>query len=313
MTPLHVLLVGLADEAARLEDLATGLRRRGHTTAIVLGADNALGSETPDVLVVTRAVGAGLFGAFMLPTRSPHGVFVLDSADFEGACNAARNGAREILLTPTVDELVAAVERAQIRAQATPIDHFERTYTTDQVPVALRDLGAHCLRLGLGRGLRVRIVTAASELLANAAAYAFPGGAGPVTLFARLSSDPLGIDRLSLEVVDNGAGSRDAVSQGEGPGGLDFVRALAERLDVTTRHDNGFAARAEFALAPLYFDETPAGLDEVDHLDPLTLREVHQTLVRGVEPLQHTAPALAPTFGRLLTAGRDPLAELNLG
>ena len=43
MSRLHVLLIGTPHEAARLDELAAGLRRRGHSTQIATDIDNALG------------------------------------------------------------------------------------------------------------------------------------------------------------------------------------------------------------------------------------------------------------------------------
>jgi len=316
MSALHILFVGSDHEQGRLDDLAAGLRRRGHTTALVSSTDDALGMETPDALVVTEAIGPGLFQAFALPTGSPRCVFLVAEPTFRIAAAAAHAGARELLHQPTLDELARAIEAGDARPEPEPLTHFERSYTSDQPHAAVRDLAAHALRLGLSRGLRVRIATAASELLHNVAQHAYPadadhGGLGPVTLFARLASDPLGIDRLSIEVVDHGAGATSIDASGDAPQGLDFVRALAERVDITTAPGEGFCVRAEFALATQYFDETPAGLDELDHLDPITLRELHRAATSG-EDLARLAPALAPTLGRLQTAGLDPLSSLTL-
>lgn len=311
MSPKHVLLVGTPDEVARLDDLAAGLRRRGHSTQIAQGVDSALGMETPDALVVTEAVGVALFQAFSLPTSAPRGVFLVEQAAFELACEAARVGAQDILCRPTIDALATAIEQGPARALPAPTSHFEQVYTSDQVHTAVRDLLAFGTRLGLTRGLRMRFATAASELLTNAAQHAYGDTLGPVTVYVRLSNDPLGIDRLSLEIVDHGAGADEVQAPGAGPSGLDFVRALAERVDLTTTPGRGFAARAEFALASLYFDETPAGLDELDYIDPIALRELHSVMTSG-EDVARIAPALAPTLGRIQAAGRDPLASLSL-
>lgn len=310
MSRLHILLIGTRHESSRLEELAAGLRRRGHSTQLATDIDNALGMETPDVLVATEALGATLFYAFQLPTGSPHGVFLINSANFQLSCQAARAGAKEILLVPTIDELCDAVERAPIRFSVVPAGHFEHTYTSDFTQSAIRDLLAFTTRLGLSRGLRVRIVTAASELLNNVKQHAYGSAAGPLTIYMRLSNDPVGIDRLNLEVIDHGVGTRSIERDSETPAGLDFVRALAERLDVTSNPDQGFAARAEFALAPLYFSETPAGLDELDYIDPIALRELHSVMCSGSEDVVRLAPALAPTLGRLHTAGQDAAARL---
>ena len=310
MSRLHVLLIGTPHEAARLDELAAGLRRRGHSTQIATDIDNALGMETPDVLVATEALGATLFFAFQLPTGSPHGVFLINSANFQLACQAARAGAKEILLAPTIDALCEAVERTPKRFSVVPAGHFEHTYTSEQTQTAIRDLLAFTARLGLARGLRLRIVTAASELVNNVKQHAYGPTAGPLTIYMRLSNDPVGIDRLNLEVIDHGTGAQSIELDSDKPSGLDFVRALAERLDVTSNPNHGFAARVEFALAPLYFSETPAGLDELDYIDPIALRELHAVMCSGSEDIERIAPALAPTLGRLQYAGQDAAARL---
>ena len=81
MSRLHVLLIGTPHEAARLDELAAGLRRRGHSTQIATDIDNALGMETPDVLVASEALGSTLFFPYQVPTGSPQGVFLMNSAN----------------------------------------------------------------------------------------------------------------------------------------------------------------------------------------------------------------------------------------
>ena len=138
MSALHVLFVGTDTEQGRLDDLAAGLRRRGHTTALVASADDALGMETPDVLVVTEAIGHGLFQAFALPTGSPRCVFLVAKPTFQIAATAAHAGARELLHQPTLDELAHAIEAGEVRPEPEPLTHFERSYTSDQPHAAVR-------------------------------------------------------------------------------------------------------------------------------------------------------------------------------
>lgn len=314
-TAIDVLLVGTETEAARLEELAVGLRRSGHETFVALSTDEALGRPTPGALIVTEAAGHSLFGAFELPAGTPHRLFLSSTRDFDLACAATRAGANEILVTPTLDELGLAVERALPRFQrpATSSRHLARSYNTDQRHRALLDLVAFTTSLGLERSLRLRVATAISELFENAAQHAYVDRSGVILIEASLAADPLGVDRLVVEVQDLGTGAELQSSGGDEPTGLDFVRALSERLDLTS-HDTGLTARVEFVLSSPHFEEDPAGLDALDYFDPLCLRELYAVLNDPAEDhgtdLFRLAPAATPTLGRVLAAGRTAEAAL---
>jgi hypothetical protein len=300
-----VLLAGTEAEASVLGELACGLRRFGHTASIALSTEEALGQATPEVLIASEAAGSSLFMAFNLPTGGPRCIFLSTSRDFDTAVVATRHGADEVLGMPTIDELAAAVERNPRVQTLKPSRELELSSMPDNASRSLRELLAFTTRLGLGRGLRLRIATAASELFHHAE--------GPTTLTAGLAADPVGVDRLVLELTDFGGGLGKHNGGQESPSSLDFVCALSERLDVTFAAESTHA-RAEFVLAPLHFEEDPAGMDELDYFDPCCLRELHAVLGDAAEShgrdLHHLAPAAAPALARIATAGARPETAL---
>lgn len=309
---LDILLAGTSAESSQLEDLAAGLRRAGHTATVTSGTDAALGSATPDVLIATEAQGTSIFAAFNLPTGSPRFVFMAAAPNFNTAAAASRDGANEICFQPSIDELVEAVERGQVTTPAN-VRTFERHYSSDQTHRATQDILAFTCAMGIERSLRLRIVTATSELLTNANTHAYAGQPGPMTVKAGLACDPYGIDRLVVEVEDFGVGSKNtSAPEAALPHGFDFVRSLCERFDIETTNES-FGARAEFALNATHFDEDPAGLDSLDFFEPECLREIFNTLndpTEGKDALRF-APAAAATAGRILAAGR-PTAIASL-
>lgn len=299
-SPTHVLLAGTSDELAVLSELASGLRRLGHTVAIALNTEEALGQPTPNVLVVTEAAGSSLFQAFNLPTGSPRGVFLSKSQNFDAASQATRHGADEVLGTPTIDQLAEAVERKPRASAAFAARELELNLSAQDRHRGMLELLAFTTHLGLERSLRLRIATAASELVTTTT--------GPVTLSVCLAGDPIGIDRLVLEMTDF---EGELVTHEDER--LDFARALSERLDVTT--DGASATvRLEFVMAPANFDEDPAGLDNLDYFDPVCLRELHAVLGDAAEgfgsDLHRLAPAAAATLLRIASAQGQPETAL---
>lgn len=307
---LNILLCGSDVESAELNDLASGLRRAGHDAQIACGTDAALGSATPDVLIVTEAQGTSIISAFTLPENTPRTIFIAAAPDFEVAAAASRAGANEICCQPGIDQLVEAVERTSA-TQATGQDQragFDRSYSSDQQQRAMLDLLAHTTSMGVERSLRLRIATATCELFHNSHTHGYAGQPGPITIKVSLAGDPYGIDRLAIEVEDFGAGSKNSAQATETtPNGFDFVQALSERLD-TESTNSGFIARVEFALAPVHFDEDPADLDALDFFDHTCLREVFEAANENqAEPFGR---ATAPTVGRILAAGQPSATAL---
>lgn len=298
--PTHVLLAGTCAELSELGELAAGLRRFGHSVAIARSTEEALGQPTPRVLVVTEAAGSNLFQAFNLPTGRPRGIFLSKSHDFQAAATATRHGADEVLGTPSLDALAEAVERRSAPVSSPSRHELEVHLGANEAHRGVLELLAFTTRLGVERGLRLRIGSATSELLALAG--------GPRTLRAHLCGDPLGSDRLQVE-VDDLSGHLDKADGDD----FELARSLSERLDVASG-EQATTARLEFVLCPTHFAEDPAGLDDLDYFDPACLRELRDVLQDAGEhngrDLFKLAPAAAATLMRLAAAHSQPLTAL---
>lgn len=302
--PKEILLAGVSNEVERLDELAKGLRRLGHAVFVALTTEDALGQRTPDILIVTEASGSSLFQAFRLPIDAPRGIFLSSSCSFDAAVLATQRGASQVLGTPTIDQLCDAVELQSECHQRQASSSLELSSVGETGNNSnLLELLAFTTQIGLGRSLRLRIVTAASEILSLAR--------GPRTIRASLVDDPLGTDRLVLEVTSFEKGPTNQ-TKGAGPSSLDFAIALCDRVDDSTDYDQT-VIRAEFNLAPANFEEDPAGLDELDYFDPACLRELHATLLDPEEnskSLHRLAPAATTLLMRIQTAGLHPETAL---
>jgi len=314
MRPLELLFVAAVDEHAKVEPLVAGLRRAGHRVALELGADEVLGRPTPDVLVVTEAAGLELLAAFEAGEHTPWRIALCGERDFELAAAALRAGAEDLLVNPTIAELVAAVQprpASSLRIH-TPRSATETYLVGPGMPACearpVLDLLAFTTRLGLERAWRTRIATAVGLAVENARSHAYPEAEGPLEMVVELTGQT-----LTVTLADQGVGfepaAPDALGALDALRGLDLIDALTERLDVTSGPD-GTTLQLEFELTPVRFEEEAPGLDELDHMDPASCRELMALATSGdLEVPAH----LMPTLGRLLSARQrsgDPVSCL---
>ena len=312
MRTLDVLLLAGPDEHDRVRPLAGALRRAGHRVELVLSVDEALGLPTPDALVLTAAAGPELLHAFEAGPCTPWRAVLADEPDFDVAREALRAGADELLVRPTGEELVAALRprRAGTPRIHTTRHHAEAYLVGADLPAAtlrpVLDLSAFLTRLGLERAWRVRAATALGLVVDNARRHAYPDADGPLEVTAELVGE-----RLCLGITDQGAGFDVTATGSDEVQGLDLVRALCERVEVTS-DPTGTRLALELELAPARFDEEPLALDELDHLDAASCRAL-RALAADADAGPELPASLLPTVGRLVAAtarAADPTACL---
>lgn len=93
---------------------------------------------------------------------------------------------------------------------------------------------------GLGEAYRISaakmddVLLALSEAATNVAVHAYPDGAGPLTVSARVDGD-----RMAVRVRDHGRGMRPRIDR-DGLGvGLGLIASVAESLELRARGDGG--------------------------------------------------------------------------
>jgi CheY-like chemotaxis protein len=304
-------------ETAVREAVAGILRRAGHSVATAARAEEALGLGMPDVVVCAVELegmdGLALLEALRRRGEGVRAVLMTALPNLDDCRRALRLGAAELLVKPMDPlELVSAVEGGPPLAPL-PADglRFHRALgaTIEEAELAARDLVAQLVRWGIGPTARVRLATAAVELLDNAVRHAYPlgpGAAGPIEVEARCDGR-----QIELAVRDRGIGFE--APPGDSPvlrdparSGLARAAALAEDLRIATAPGAGTAVDACFAVYRSAFDERGAiDLSELDWLTPGMSRRVLEILRAGrAEEAFHLSPAMAVTVGRLLSGAR---------
>jgi anti-sigma regulatory factor (Ser/Thr protein kinase) len=185
---------------------------------------------------------------------------------------------------------------------------YERRYASrgESVRRAARDLCAFLLECDVAPSHRMRIASAAAELVENVCRHAYPAGDGKGPVLVRAAHD----DRhVEVEIEDHGQGLAASRCTSGAPswerGGLARAEALCERLALES-DQRGTRVTLDFDLIPTRFEEEHDDLSEADFLDPETTRRLVASLSRGSGP---TLPsALIPTVGRLI-AGAKPRSE----
>lgn len=184
---------------------------------------------------------------------------------------------------------------------------------------ALRDLSAYLLSQGLGAATRMRVASAAGELVDNACRHAYPGTVSaeaprPFELTAQVEEDS-----VRVRVRDQGIGFNaldafaPALPSGSCPeNGLSRASSLAEDMTIEPcGPEGGSSVTLDFQRLPVGFHEQGAiDLDEIDYLDPSTAKKVLAALADGPSDDLHIPSRLAVTIGRLL--GTSP-ADLDTG
>jgi CheY-like chemotaxis protein len=320
---LEVLVV--EREALVAAAVAAKLRRRGHVVTTVATAEAALRSSPPDVIVAAVELD-GMDGLQLLETLRLAGedvrvVLMASLPELDDCRQALRLGAAEFLIKPLdVGELVSAVEGdpppgARKRPAADPL-RFQQSLPArvEQAEMTVRDLTAQLLRWGLGPTARVRIATAAVEVLDNAIRHAYvqPDVPGRVQVEAEcdgrevrlcIRDEGLGFDAAALAPGDPTGPLRDPIHSG-----LTRAAALAERLRVHSTVGRGTRVELCFSACRSGFDDRGAiDLTELDWLTPGMSRRVLEILRR--EPggdAFNLSPAVAVTVGRLLSGPGAP-------
>ena len=295
------------------------LRRAGHAVATAARGEEALGLGTPDVIVCAVELD-GMDGLELLEALRRRGqvvraVLMTALPNLADCQRALRLGAAELLVKPMDPlELVSAVEGGSPLAPlpADPL-RFQRALgaTIEEAELTVRDLVAQLVRWGLGPTARVRVATAAVELLDNAVRHAYPralgaGGPGSIEVEARCDGR-----QVELAVRDRGIGFEarpddSPALRDPARSGLARAAALAEDLCIETAAGAGTAVDARFAVYRSGFDERGAiDLSELDWLTPGMSRRVLEILRTGnAEEAFHLSPAMAVTVGRLLSGPR---------
>jgi CheY-like chemotaxis protein len=313
----HLEVLVVERDAAVRAAVAGILRRASHSVATATGAQEALGLGTPDVVVCAVELdgmdGLALLEALRRRGQVVRAVLMTALPNLEDCRRALRLGAAELLVKPMdPGELVSAVEGGAPLAPL-PADalRFHRALgaTIEEAELTVRELVAQLVRWGIGPTPRVRVATAAVELLDNAVRHAYPrepGPGGPIEVEARCDGR-----QVELVVRDLGIGFEarpdDSGALGDpARSGLARAAALAESLRIDTSPGGGTAARVCFAVYRSGFDERGAiDLSELDWLTPGMSRRVLEILRAGkAEEAFHLSPAMAVTVGRLLSGPR---------
>lgn len=321
---LEILVV--EREAAVASAVAASLRRRGHVVATVSTAEAALRLAVPEVIVAAVELD-GMDGLQLLETLRLAGedvrvVLMASLPELDDCRQALRLGAAEFLAKPLdVGELVSAVEGepppgARARHRAFDPLRFRQTLpaVVEQAELAVRDLTAQLLRWGLGPTARVRIATAAVEVLDNAVRHAYvrPDVPGRVQVEAEcdgrevrlcIRDEGLGFDAAALAPGDPTGPLRDPIHSG-----LTRAAALAERLRVHSTVGRGTRVELFFSACRSGFDDRGAiDLTELDWLTPGMSRRVLEILRSEPEgDAFNLSPAVAVTVGRLLAGPGAP-------
>ena len=317
---VKVLLVE-GDEALAL-DLARVLRSQAYDVALAASAGRALEMPAPDVVVSELELDDG--SAFqLLASLKRRGVrcgsVLLTGDPTVDQCRLAmRLGASELLPKPVLaEELVRAVEAAEPATVASSRRAAPRGLDrgfgsdADSIKIALREVMAYCLRLGIGPSTRARVGTACAEFFDNVARHAFGGERGALRVSARLAGR-----NLMVEVADEGLGFDPARARDQRVfGGLRRAGALAEELRVESAPGRGTAVRARFATWGAVLDGDDCfDLSEMDCLTPRLARSLIEDLRLGSSgPSCHLSPALAVVVGRLLSCSSQPNPLRKLG
>jgi anti-sigma regulatory factor (Ser/Thr protein kinase)/ActR/RegA family two-component response regulator len=307
---LSVLLIAdIHGESTRLGALTSALRTRGHDALLCQDADAALAQATPDVLVIDAGAPASasanlaITSAFRAPGATLRILAIFASEDYSACRAALQAGASDVFAGPfSIDDIVDSVEfksGAESAPALAPSPTLHRAFDSDSdgQEALCRELLAFATRVGVGRSHRFRIATAAGELASNAALHAYDDGAGPLLLSAAFDGA-----NMSVEIRDLGPGfstAGAALGQADMCRGLDFVRSLAERVDIDSS-SAGTKVTCEFSLTPTHFDEEPASAEHLDYLTPAaTRRFLDPSTMRDDE---FKSSALATTVGRILLA-----------
>lgn len=318
---LDVLVV--ERERAVSAAIAAALQRRGHSVATATSAEDALRLRIPEVVVCAVELD-GMDGLDLLETLRHRGhagrvVLMASLPNLDDCRRAMRLGAAEFLAKPLDEsQLLPAIEAADPRGQVPAAGRIPRAAPSrlrctfcavvEEAELAVRDLTAELVRWGLGPTARVRIATAAVELLDNVIRHAYPvSGADDEPLPVELEAECDGRE-VRICVRDEGIGFdvelvradalRDPVSSG-----LTRAETLCEHMEVRSTLGAGTEAELRFSATRSAFDERGAiDLTELDWLTPGMCRRVLEILQH--EPANGTfnlSPAVAVTVGRLLS------------
>jgi len=322
------LRIALVGSGPRRRAWAVALETRGHAP-LEFDTLDAPTCDAADVLVLdtdASELRASLDAVSRL-RRGGSGIpVVLTGArlDFDGCRQAVHAGVTDALLDGFDPAGLLARVEALAGAEFAPARHpsgHRRSYPADAtgVAAAAREAAAFLTERGVAQAHRLRIASTVSELAENVRCHAYGDGGG--TFDVQVSLDGA---RVHVEVLDHGVGFDAPGLQLEsvqaalprrtrGPRstrltGLRRIEALTESLEVRS-NEHGTHALLLFELTPVRFEEEGEDFSEVDFLTPHGMRELLAALERG-DPLDHLAPSLALTVGRLLGVGASPWESL---
>ena len=316
-----------SDDAHRFAALAELLRARGHVVEVTRSPGADLGAK-PDVLVVDGIMPGALQTVSRLKDRSKV-VFVASGYEPETFARALNLGLRYIVASAfDPANFVETVERAARISATSPHSKalgYGRSYDLEQdevVHAAARDLVAFLVKHGVAAPHRIRIASAAAELVSNARRHAYGSGTDEVARTVLIEAECVR-EQVRVNVSDRGVGIDQATAnlecvpaalprpkgsaRADTPGGLARARALADGFRVQ-RMDPGTRVELGFVLAPVSFDEESDRFGEIDFLAPAALRDLAHSVASGRD-LPDASPSLTLTIGRLLQGPLPPESD----